>query len=62
MWVDESQKDPSMGSVTDLPGKKVSRRLKHFSGYWLGASEVCDAWVSDSCMPLLEFTGWLIGG
>ena len=62
LWVDESVNDPSMASVKDLPGNRVSRRLKHFSGYFVGASEVCDAWTSASCLPVLEFSGWLISG
>src|SRR5690348_3180091 len=45
-WVDESTSDPSEQATIDLNGNKVSRRLKHFSGYLLGATEVCDAWYS----------------
>lgn len=62
VWVDESLSDPSMGSVKDEAGNRVSRRLKHFSAYWLGAGESCDAWSALSCLPLSEFAGYLIGG
>jgi hypothetical protein len=32
-WIDESLADPSMRAWTDRSGNKVSRRIKHFSGY-----------------------------
>lgn len=32
-WVDESLTDPTLRAWTDRRGNKVSRRLKHFSGY-----------------------------
>jgi hypothetical protein len=32
-WVDESLTDPTMLAWTDPTGNKVSRRIKHFSGY-----------------------------
>jgi hypothetical protein len=60
-WVDESASDSSLGSYTDLPNNRVSRRLKHFSGYLVGAGEVCDAWSSSSCAPVMSFAGYLVG-
>jgi len=60
-WVDESMFDPSMSAVMDLPGNRVSRRLKHFSGYLLAAGEICDAWSSSSCAPIMSFAGYLVG-
>jgi hypothetical protein len=60
-WVDESVSDSSLGSYTDLPNNRVSRRLKHFSGYLVGAGEVCDAWSSSSCAPVMSFAGYLVG-
>ena len=59
-WVDESMSDPSLASSTDYSANRVSRRLKHFSGYLMGASEVCDAWTSDSCAPIMSFAGYLV--
>jgi len=32
-WIDESLSDPTMLAWTDRAGNKVSRRIKHFSGY-----------------------------
>jgi len=32
-WVDEEASDPTLRAWTDRKGNKVSRRLKHFSGY-----------------------------
>lgn len=61
MWVDESAADPTLTSVEDLPGNKVSRRIKHFSGYLMGAGEVCDAFTSSSCTSVLSFSGYLVG-
>jgi len=61
-WVDESKSDPSLGSFMDLPGNRVSRRLKHFSSYFIGAGESCDAWSVESCLPLVEFAGYLLSG
>jgi hypothetical protein len=61
MWVDESVSDPSMASSTDYSRNRVSRRLKHFSGYLLGASEVCDAWTSTDCAPVVSFAGYMVG-
>lgn len=61
MWVDESATDPSVTSTEDLNGNRVSRRVKHFSGYLIGAAEVCDAWSGD-CAPIVSFSGYLIGG
>lgn len=59
-WVDEGQIDPSMTSVRDLENNKVARRLKHFSSYWIGAGESCDA-MEGSCLPLSGFAGYLLG-
>lgn len=61
-WVDESQADPSMTSFRDESGHRVSRRLKHFSGYLMQGFESCDAWSSLSCLPLSEFAGYLLSG
>lgn len=60
-WVDESVSDPSLGSFTDLVGNRVSRRLKHFSGYLVGAGEVCDAWSGVDCAPVMSFAGYMVG-
>jgi hypothetical protein len=61
-WVDESVYDPSMSSVMDLQGNRVSRRLKHFSGYLVANfNEVCDVWSSTSCAPVTSFSGYLVG-
>jgi hypothetical protein len=59
-WVDESMVDSTELSVMDLNGNKVSRRVKHFSGYLVGATEVCDAWSDPSCSSVLSFTGYLV--
>ena len=61
MWVDESSFDPTLESTIDLPGNRVSRRLKHFTGYFLGASEVCDAWSGLDCASVVSFTGYMLG-
>jgi len=60
-FVDESMADSSESSVMDLDGNKVSRRLKHFSGYLVGATEVCDASLDSSCVSVLSFSGYLVG-
>jgi hypothetical protein len=60
LFVDEGLKDPSETAVQDLAGNRVSRRLKHFSGYLLGASEVCDAFTSDDCASVLSFSGYMV--
>jgi hypothetical protein len=60
-WVNESLSDPSLGSLKDERGNRVSRRLKHFSSYFIGAGESCDAWSSLECLPLIEFSGWMVG-
>jgi hypothetical protein len=60
-WIDESITDPSLGALNDVQGNRVSRRLKHFSGYLVGAGEVCDAWTSSSCAPIMSFAGYLVG-
>ena len=61
LYVDESVNDPSLGSVEDLSGNRVQRRLKHFSGYFIGGGEVCDAFSSPDCASVLSFAGYLIG-
>jgi hypothetical protein len=61
VWVDESLSDPSEASVEDLNGNRVQRRLKHFSGYLMGAGEVCDAFTSVDCSSVLSFSGYLFG-
>jgi hypothetical protein len=60
-WVDESMSDPSEASVMDVQGNKVTRRLKHFSGYLVGVNDVCDAFYSSSCASVLSFNGYLVG-
>ena len=60
-WIDESVIDPSLASTQDVVGNRVSRRLKHFSGYLVGAGEVCDAWSGSSCAPIMSFSGYLVG-
>jgi hypothetical protein len=59
-WVDEGLVDSTETATIDLAGNKVSRRVKHFSGYLLGATEVCDAWYDSSCSSVLSFTGYLV--
>lgn len=60
-WVDESATDPTMASVMDLVGNRVSRRLKHFSGYLMNNfNDVCDTWSSSSCAPVTSFAGYLV--
>lgn len=34
-WIDEAASDPTLRAQVDKRGKTVSRRLKHFSDYWL---------------------------
>jgi len=60
MWVDESVNDPSLWATNDVQNNRVTRRLKHFSGYLVGAGEVCDAWAG-SCAPIMSFAGYLVG-
>lgn len=60
LWVDESINDSSETSVEDLNGNRVQRRLKHFSGYLIGAGEVCDAFASVDCSSVLSFSGYLV--
>ena len=62
LWLDESANDPSMSTVEDVHGNRVSRRLKHFSGYMIAAGEVCDAWSGGWCAPVMSFAGYLVGG
>ena len=61
IWVDESVSDPSLVSTEDITGNKVTRRLKHFSGYLVGAGEVCDAFASSSCVSVMSFSGYMVG-
>ena len=60
-WVDEGLVDSSENPVMDVQGNKVTRRLKHFSGYLVGATEVCDAYSSSDCASVLSFSGYLVG-
>lgn len=60
-WVDEGAVDATENPVMDLNGNKVSRRLKHFSGYLVGATEVCDTSIDSSCTSVLSFSGYLLG-
>lgn len=66
LWIDESLNDPTMGSIKDLPGGRISRRLKHFSTYWVGAGEICDVDLFDSrgasCLPVESLAGYMVGG
>jgi hypothetical protein len=34
-WIDEAETDPTVRAQVDRRGKLVTRRLKHFSAYWL---------------------------
>ena len=61
MWVDESVSDQSLWADNDVQGNRVTRRLKHFSGYLVGAGEVCDAWSGSACAPIMSFAGYLVG-
>jgi hypothetical protein len=61
VWVDESVDDASLASSEDVSGSRVTRRLKHFSGYLVGAGEVCDAWSGTSCAPIMSFAGYMVG-
>lgn len=61
LWVDESLTDPSMATLMDAPGNRVSRRLKHFSGYMVAGAEVCDAYSGSWCAPVSSFTGYMVG-
>jgi hypothetical protein len=62
LWVDESINDASEWATNDVPNNKVTRRLKHFSGYMVGAGEICDAWSGGSCGSVLSFAGYMLGG
>ena len=69
MWVDESANDPSMSTITDLNGNRISRRLKHFSGYNIIFGAGCDPNVEDCSsqggmskaapMPMNLFSGYI---
>ena len=61
LWVDESASDPSMATIQEVVGNRVSRRLKHFSGYMVAGAEVCDAWSGDWCAPVVSFAGYMVG-
>jgi hypothetical protein len=61
VWVDEGLQDSTESSVVDWSGNKVTRRLKHFSGYMVAPTEICDAWYSSSCASVLSFAGYLVG-
>ena len=60
VWVDESVTDPTEASVQDVQGNRVTRRLKHFSGYMVGVQEVCDAFTSSDCASVMSFAGYLV--
>jgi hypothetical protein len=62
LWLDESALDPTLFATKDAATNTVSRRLKHFSYYWLGGSEVCDAWYSSSCAAVSSFANYMLGG
>ena len=47
-WVDEGAYDPSQRTYWHPNGKMVWRRLKHFSGYNIGAGE-CDPAIDPTC-------------
>ena len=42
-WVDESLGDPTMQTFVDRGGRRVSRRIKHFSGYNVTAGFMDDS-------------------
>jgi hypothetical protein len=62
-WVDESEADASLKARTSQSGNFVSRRLKHFSDYWIfsdfGAYNVISGYESDGG---LAGDGGLLGG
>ena len=60
-FVDESVTDPTLAATNDLVGNRATRRVKHFSGYLVGVSEVCDAYTDPSCAPVVDFSGYLVG-
>lgn len=60
-FVDESATDATLAATNDLVGNKATRRVKHFSGYLVGVSEVCDAYTDPSCAPVVDFSGYLVG-
>jgi hypothetical protein len=60
-WVDEGMLDSTENPVMNIQGNKVTRRLKHFSGYLIGATEICDAYLDPSCESVLSFSGYLVG-
>ncbi|HKO15804.1 MAG TPA: hypothetical protein VJU87_06175 [Gemmatimonadaceae bacterium] len=63
LWVDEALNDPTMASSKDPQANTVTRRIKHFSSYWVGAGESCTISLdSDSCLSTSGFTGYLLGG
>lgn len=49
--VDEGATDPSLATVVDRIDGRLTRRLKHFSGYYvnLGFQQQCDATVDTTC-------------
>lgn len=61
LWVDESANDSTLVSSEDFVGNKVTRRVKHFSGYLVGVGDVCDAYTDPSCTSVLSFSGYLVG-
>lgn len=62
LWVNESDVDPSLAAQVDLGSGTVTRRVKHFSGYYISAGDVCDAFTSGSCAPISSFAGYMLGG
>jgi hypothetical protein len=42
-WVDESRKDPTMQTFVTRGGRRVARRIKHFSGYNVTAGFMDDS-------------------
>jgi len=63
LWVDESATDPTMAASKDLQGNTVTRRIKHFSTYWVGAGETCTISLdSSTCLSTSSFTGYMLGG
>jgi hypothetical protein len=58
-YVDESIFDPTMYSTFESSGNRVKRRVKHFSGFWVQASEMCDG--GSFCLSGDSLVGWLVG-
>lgn len=50
-WIDESYTDSSLSAIADQANNRVSRRVKHFSGYVVSAtSSTCDPTLDSTCL------------